>query len=75
MPLYQRKGKKRSVSERQVVEAEDVFENNSDSDLELEANQPGSPNIETPERDPDEPDAPVQIKKKKEGQNYIARCC
>ena len=26
---------------------------------------PGSPNIETPERDPDEPDAPAEIKKKK----------
>ena len=40
MPLYLRKGKKRSVCDRPVVEAEDVLENNSDSDLELEANQP-----------------------------------
>ena len=41
MPLCRRKGKKRSVCERPVVEAGDVLENNSDSDSELEANQPG----------------------------------
>ena len=70
MLLYRRKGKKRSVCKRPVVEAEEVLKNNSYSDSEMEANQPEyqpakSPNIETPERDPGEPDTPAQIKIKR----------